>query len=183
MRPGCAELVGAGVYYGAATVEASACRDQEVYILGGGNSAGQAALFLARFARQGHIMTLGDGLAESMSRYLIDGSEQTPNVAVHPHTTVMDAAARGTWNGSSSAIPGRTRPGAWPADALFVFIGAAPRSDWLAGTIDRDDEGFLLCGLDYLTASPRTGHSTAGPTRSRRASRCLRRRRLCGRAR
>src|SRR6187399_2213495 len=78
--PGCAALVGAGVYYGAATVEASACRGQEVYILGGGNSAGQAALFLARFARQVHIMTLGDGLAESMSRYLIERIQGPPTL-------------------------------------------------------------------------------------------------------
>jgi thioredoxin reductase (NADPH) len=142
------------VYYGAATVEASACRDQEVYILGGGNSAGQAALFLARFARQVHIMTLGDGLAESMSRYLIERIEQTPNVAVHPHTTVMDAGGTGhvEWLLIRDTKANETRR--VQADALFVFIGAAPRSDWLAGTIDRDDEGFLLCGLDYLTGVP-----------------------------
>jgi thioredoxin reductase (NADPH) len=152
--PGCAALVGAGVYYGAATVEASACRGQEVYVLGGGNSAGQAALFLARFARQVHIMTLGDGLAGSMSRYLVERIQQTPNVAVHPHTTVMDAGGTGhvEWLLIRDTRANETRR--VPADALFVFIGAAPRSDWLAGTIDRDDEGFLLCGLDYLPGVP-----------------------------
>jgi thioredoxin reductase (NADPH) len=152
--PGCAELVGAGVYYGAATVEASACRDQEVYVLGGGNSAGQAALFLARFARTVHILTLGDGLEESMSRYLIERIEQAPNVSVHPHTTVLDAGGTGhvEWILLHDAGTDQTRR--VPAEALFVFIGAAPRSDWLAGTIDRDDEGFLLCGLDYLPGRP-----------------------------
>ena len=152
--PGCAALVGAGVYYGAATVEASACRDQEVYVLGGGNSAGQAALFLARFARRVHVMTLGDGLEGSMSRYLIERIERTPNVSVHPHTTVIDAGGTGhvEWLLLRDTRANETRRVA--AQALFVFIGAAPRSDWLDGTIDRDDEGFLLCGLDYLPNGP-----------------------------
>ena len=152
--PGCAALAGAGVYYGAATVEASACRNQEVYVLGGGNSAGQAALFLSRFARQVHIMTLGDGLEESMSRYLIERIEQTPNVSVHPHTTVIDAGGTGhvEWIVLRDTKTNETRR--VPAEALFVFIGAAPQSDWLAGTLDRDDEGFLLCGLDYLPGRP-----------------------------
>jgi thioredoxin reductase (NADPH) len=152
--PGCAALVGAGVYYGAATVEASACSGQEVYVLGGGNSAGQAALFLARFARQVHIVTVGGGLEESMSRYLVERIEQTPNVAVHPHTTVIDAGGAGhvEWILLRDTRANETRR--VPAEALFVFIGAAPRSDWLDGTIDRDDEGFLLCGLDYLPSAP-----------------------------
>jgi thioredoxin reductase (NADPH) len=152
--PGCAALVGAGVYYGAATVEASACRGQEVYVLGGGNSAGQAALFLARFARQVHILTLGDGLEESMSQYLVERIERTPNVAVHPHTTVIDAGGTGhvEWILLRDTRTNETRR--VRAEALFVFIGAAPRSDWLEGTIDRDDRGFLLSGLDYLPSVP-----------------------------
>jgi thioredoxin reductase (NADPH) len=148
--PGCAALVGAGIYYGAATVEASACAGQEVYILGGGNSAGQAALLLARFARRVHILTNKDSLNESMSRYLIDRIERTPNINVHPHSTVVDAGGgehlewllvRDTASGETTRLP---------ATALFVFIGAVPRSDWLAGLVDRDDEGFLLTGFDYL---------------------------------
>ena len=152
--PGCASLVGAGVYYGAATVEAAACRDQDVYVLGGGNSAGQAALFLARFARQVHILTLDDGLDESMSRYLVERIEESPNITVHPHTTVADAGGAGhvEWLLLRDAQTGATRR--VPANALFVFIGAAPRSDWLEGTVDRDEEGFVLSGLDYLTAGP-----------------------------
>jgi thioredoxin reductase (NADPH) len=152
--PGCAALVGAGVYYGAATVEASACSGQEVYVLGGGNSAGQAALFLARFARQVHILTLGDGLGESMSHYLVERIEQTPNVTVHPHTTVLDVGGTGHVEWILLCDTATNETSRVPAEALFVFIGAAPRSDWLAGTIDRDDEGFLLCGLDYHPGSP-----------------------------
>jgi thioredoxin reductase (NADPH) len=152
--PGCAALVGAGVYYGAATVEASACQGQEVYVLGGGNSAGQAALFLARFARRVHILTLGDGIEESMSAYLVERIHQTPNVAVHSHSTVVDAGGTGhlAWILVRDTRTNETRRA--PAEALFVFIGAVPRSDWLEGTIDRDDEGFLLSGLDFLPSIP-----------------------------
>ena len=152
--PGCASLVGAGVYYGAATVEAAACRDQEVYVLGGGNSAGQAALFLARFARRVHILTLGDGLDESMSSYLVERIEQVPNIAVHPHTTVSDAGGSGhvEWLLLHDTATDSTRRVS--ADALFVFVGAAPRSEWLGGTVDRDNEGFVRSGLDYLTLGP-----------------------------
>jgi thioredoxin reductase (NADPH) len=119
-------------------------------VLGGGNSAGQAALFLARFARRVHILTLGESLAESMSRYLIDRIEQSPNIVVHPHTTVADAGGsshvewlllRDVRTGETSRVP---------AAALFVFIGAAPKSDWLAGTVDLDEEGFILSGQDYM---------------------------------
>ncbi len=152
--PGCASLVGAGVYYGAATVEATACRDQDVFVLGGGNSAGQAALFLAQFAGQVHILVLGDGLDESMSRYLIERIERTPNITVHPHTVVAEAGGADhlEWLDLRDERSSTTRR--VPAHALFVFIGAAPRSDWLEGTVDRDDEGFLLSGLDYLPGAP-----------------------------
>jgi thioredoxin reductase (NADPH) len=152
--PGCATLVGAGVYYGAATVEAAACKDQEVYVLGGGNSAGQAALFIARFARQVHVLTLGDGLDESMSSYLVERIEQAPNIVIHPHTTVADAGGSGhvEWLLLHDTATDSTRRVS--ADALFVFIGAAPRSEWLDGTVDRDSEGFVRSGLDYLTLGP-----------------------------
>ena len=148
--PGCASLVGAGIYYGAATVEASACTDQDVYVLGGGNSAGQAALLLARFARRVHLLTLGDSLDSSMSRYLIDRIERTPNITVHPHSTVVDAGGdtRLEWLLVRDTASGTTRR--VPATALFVFIGAVPRSEWLAEVVDRDDEGFVLTGLDYM---------------------------------
>jgi thioredoxin reductase (NADPH) len=152
--PGCAALVGAGVYYGAATVEASACRGQDVYVLGGGNSAGQAALFLARFARQVHILTIGDALDESMSRYLIERIEATPNISVQTNTTVQDAGGTGhvEWLLLRDTRTDETRRVS--ADALFVFIGASPRSDWLMGIVDRDEDGFLLSGLDYLPGKP-----------------------------
>jgi thioredoxin reductase (NADPH) len=142
------------VYYGAATVEASSCQDQEVYVLGGGNSAGQAALFLARFARIVHIVTLHDSLDETMSQYLVERIERTPNVVVHPHTTVADAGGAGHLEWLLLRDTQTTSTVQAPADALFVFIGAAPRSEWLAGTLDRDENGFLLSGYDYVCGGP-----------------------------
>lgn len=148
--PGCASLVGAGIYYGAATVEASACTNQDVYVLGGGNSAGQAALLLARFARRVHLLTIKDSLDSSMSRYLIDRIERTPNITVHPHSTVVDAGGGGRleWLLIRDTATGATRR--VPASAVFVFIGAVPRSGWLDGVVDRDDDGFVVTGLDYM---------------------------------
>jgi thioredoxin reductase (NADPH) len=153
--PGCAALVGAGIYYGAVTAEAAACRDQEVYVLGGGNSAGQAAVFLSRFARRVTILTRDESLGESMSHYLVERIERTPNITVSPRTTVEDA--RGPGRLESLVIrdlaTGESRR--VPAQALFVFIGAAPRTEWLNGQVDLDDQGFVMSGDDYKCESPR----------------------------
>lgn len=152
--PGCAALVGAGIYYGAVTAEAAACRDQEVYVLGGGNSAGQAALFLSRFARRVSIITRDESLDESMSRYLVERIDRTPNITFHPHTTVEAASGRGRLESLviRDLATGETRR--VPAQALFAFIGAAPRSEWLSGRVDVDDRGFVMCGYDYGGEAP-----------------------------
>ena len=181
--PGCASLVGAGVYYGAATVEASACRDQDVYVLGGGNSAGQAALFLARFARRVHILALGDSLDETMSRYLMERIERTPNIVVQPHATVAEAGGPGhvEWLILADTKTGETRR--VPADSLFVFIGGAPPSDWLEGIVERDEEGFLLSGSTTCARGRPDGRSSAGRTISRRGCRASSWRATCARDR
>jgi thioredoxin reductase (NADPH) len=152
--PGCLSLVGAGLYYGAATVEAASCRDEEVYVLGGGNSAGQAALFLATIARTVHILTLDEAISRSMSQYLVERIERTPKIVVHPHTTVADAGGSGhvEWIELRDAPTGETTR--VDAFALFVFIGAVPRSEWLDGTLDRDEKGFLLTGIGDGCAVP-----------------------------
>ena len=152
--PGCAALVGAGIYYGAVTAEAAACRDQEVYVLGGGNSAGQAALFLSRFARRVSILTRDESLDESMSRYLVERIDRTPNITFHPHTTVEAASGRGRLESLVIRDLATDETRRVPAQALFAFIGAAPRSEWLRGRVDVDDKGFIMCGYDYGGEAP-----------------------------
>jgi len=145
--PGCLSLVGAGLYYGAATVEAASCRNEDVYVLGGGNSAGQAALFLATIARKVHILTLDDTISRAMSQYLVDRIEQTANIVIHPNTTVGDAGGNGHVEWIVLRNPQTGSEERVDAFALFVFIGAMPRSEWLEGTLDRDEKGFLLTGV------------------------------------
>jgi thioredoxin reductase (NADPH) len=146
--PGAEQLSGAGIYYGAAATEAYSCRDEDVYIVGGANSAGQAAVYLAEVARSVTMVVRGPGLSATMSSYLIDRLGALPNVAVRPRTQVVEA--RGTLHLETITlrddVQGTTET--VPAAALFVFIGAAPRTEWLAGVVERDDHGFILTGAD-----------------------------------
>ncbi|NEC27815.1 FAD-dependent oxidoreductase [Streptomyces sp. SID8111] len=152
--PGCADLTGRGVYYGSALTEASACRGEDVYIVGGANSAGQAAMHLARGAKSVTLLVRGPDLSASMSYYLIRQIERAPNIAVRTLTEV--AAAHGDGHLEHLTLrdtrTGRTErvDGQW----LFVFIGAAPLTGWLDGTVRRDERGFLPAGPD-LTADGR----------------------------
>ena len=141
------ELTGRGVYDGASLSEAMSCRDEAVYIVGGGNSAGQAAMHFSRYAREVHILVRGPGLGETMSQYLIDQIAATPNVEVETRTQV--AAARG--DGHLERLTIRCADGVEQeraASSLFVFIGAEPRTEWLDGVVQRDEHGFLLTGTD-----------------------------------
>jgi thioredoxin reductase (NADPH) len=146
--PGCAPLVGAGIYYGAATAEASACRGQDIYILGGGNSSGQAALLLAQFARKVIILAPEDTIEETMSRYLVDRLRQLPNVEVRTNTTVVGADGRGRLEEITLQDVKTGRKERVPCDGLFVFIGATPRTEWLENVVRRDEQGFILSGAD-----------------------------------
>jgi thioredoxin reductase (NADPH) len=147
--PGCSSLVGAGIYYGSATAEAAACREHDVYILGGGNSAAQAALLLAQYARRVTILALEDTLEETMSKYLVDRIRRTKNIIVKTNHTVVGAEGQPylEWLTIQNVKTGETER--VPATELFVFIGATPRTEWLADSVARDDEGFILCGLDF----------------------------------
>jgi thioredoxin reductase (NADPH) len=147
--PGCAPLVGAGIYYGAVTAEAAACSGQDVYVLGGGNSAGQAALLLSRYARRVVILTLEDTLDETMSRYLVDRIRTTRNIVVMTNHTVVGAEGaehlqrltiRNVKTGGIDVVP---------AQSLFVFIGATPSTEWLPTSVKRDEKGFVMSGLDF----------------------------------
>jgi thioredoxin reductase (NADPH) len=146
--PGLAELTGRGVYYGSALTEASACIDQDVYIVGGANSAGQAAVYLSKHAKSVTLLVRGPSLERSMSYYLIQQIEGIGNITVRTCTEVIGAAGdghleqltlRNTANGSTETVD---------AGLLFVFIGAAPLTDWLDGVVVRDDHGFVVAGPD-----------------------------------
>jgi thioredoxin reductase (NADPH) len=144
--PGCSDLSGRGVYYGAAATEAAAYRDHDVYVVGGGNSAGQAAMYFSRYARQVSILVRGEGLAATMSRYLIDQIGDTPNIRVLPHTEVEEAVGRDHLE-RLTLRDNRTRQCQQvEAAGLFIFIGAAPRTDWLDGVVARDRHGYILAG-------------------------------------
>ena len=144
--PGAASLTGAGVYYGAALTEAISCRDEEVLIVGGGNSAGQAALFFAQYASHVTLIVRGAGLGESMSQYLVDQVEATANVTVLTRTRV--AAMHGDERLRSVTLACDNEQRDMDATSLFAFIGAAPRTDWVASVVQRDEHGFILTGPD-----------------------------------
>ena len=150
--PGVAERAGAGVYYGAVTAEAPAFRGRRVIIVGGGNSAGQGALYLARFAKEIQIVVRGPGLAATMSRYLIDQIEKTPTISVRVRTVVERVEGEGRVERVVLA-PADGGPGEEEdADALMVFIGTRPRSEWLPPGVLRDAKGFVLTGRELMAA-------------------------------
>jgi len=145
--PGFAELTGRGIYYGAALTEARSCADQHVVVIGGANSAGQGAVYFSSYARKVTMLVRGDSLARSMSHYLIEQIEALENVEVRTHAEAV--AAEG--DGRLRALRIRARDGTEAVeevDACFVFIGAVPRTEWLAGVVARDERGFILAGLD-----------------------------------
>ena len=144
--PGAERLTGRGIYYGAALVEAVACKGEEVYVVGGANSAGQAALHFAKFARKVIMLIRGNGLSATMSKYLIDEIERTSNIVLESKTQVLEAIGEERLEGLKLLGPAGERME--PASSLFVFIGAAPGTGWLPPSILRDDKGFVLAGPD-----------------------------------
>jgi thioredoxin reductase (NADPH) len=148
--PGLGPLTGRGVFYGAATTEGPSCAGQDVYLIGGANSAGQAAMYFSRHAKRVVLVVRSDSLDRSMSRYLIEQLAHTGNIEVLACTEVVGGAGeqhletitlRHNKTGEQSTVP---------ASWLFAFIGAAPRTDWLDGTLLRDDRGFVLAGPDLV---------------------------------
>ncbi|CAM5242982.1 Thioredoxin reductase (NADPH) OS=Streptomyces albaduncus OX=68172 GN=FHS32_001756 PE=4 SV=1 [Streptomyces griseoloalbus] len=152
--PGCDELGGCGVYYGSSLTEAPACQDQDVYIVGGANSAGQAAMYLSRFAKSVTLLVRGPDLSASMSYYLIEQIGRVPNISVRCGTVVEEAHGDGHLERLTLRETDTGRTDEVDAQWLFVFIGAAPLTDWLDGTVLRDERGFILAGPD-LTADGR----------------------------
>lgn len=146
--PGAERLAGAGLFYGAAITEALAVKDQDVFVIGAGNSAGQATLYLARYAKSVTMLVRGPSLAESMSQYLIERIDEIENVHVrtgvsvselHGEQSLEEISMRDYATGEVTRLPGR---------AAFVFIGAEPRTEWLAGAVQLDEQGYILSGPD-----------------------------------
>jgi thioredoxin reductase (NADPH) len=152
--PGADKLSGAGVYYGAALTEAMSCKEEAVYIVGGANSAGQAAMHFSRYADHVHMLVRGKSLESSMSKYLIDQIEATPNITVETGTEVIAMGGEG----HLECLTLRTPRGeeARPASSLFIFIGAAPKTDWMPAELCRDSKGFILAGPDLKAQSPKS---------------------------
>ncbi len=148
--PGMERLSGAGVYYGAAMTEAIACKGETVYIVGGANSAGQAAMHFAKYARE-VIMLVRSPLSKSMSQYLIDQIEETPNITVRLGHVVQEV--KGKQNLEAIVVENNNTQEVETIDAtsLFIFIGAIPKTDWLDGIVERDEKGFILTGSALMS--------------------------------
>ena len=144
--PDADRLTGCGIYYGAALVEARACQGEEVYIVGGANSAGQAALHFAKYAAKVTMLVRGEGLSATRSKYLIDEISRTSNIVIEARTQVLEAIGNGRLEALRLRGPAGDRQ--VPATSLFVFIGAVPVTAWLPPCILRDEKGFVLAGAD-----------------------------------
>ena len=145
---GVAEHTSAGVYYGAATTEAPVFTGKRVVVVGGGNSAGQGAMHLSRFATEVQIVVRGDSLAATMSKYLICQIEKTPNIRLRTRTEITRVDGSDHVERATFASPEGT--GEEPVDAVFIFIGTRPRSEWLPAEVLRDARGFVLTGRDLM---------------------------------
>lgn len=158
--PGVDRLQGAGVYYGAAQSEALACREEVVYVVGGANSAGQAAMFFSRFASRVVMLVRGPSLAATMSQYLIDQIKATENIHVEFRTRVVEAHGEDRLQALTLACDASGDNYEVPATSLFIFIGAEPSTAWLDGLVQRDERGFILTGRDLLVNGKRPAEWT-----------------------
>jgi thioredoxin reductase (NADPH) len=148
--PGIERVQGAGVYYGAAMTEAVSCKGEDIYIVGGANSAGQAAVFFAQHARRVVMLVRGNSLAAGMSQYLIEQIQQTSNIAVELNSQVVEAFGEEHLEAISIYCATSKETNKVAANSLFIFIGAMPGTEWLAGVLEREEKGFLLSGPDLM---------------------------------
>ena len=144
--PGMDRLQGAGVYYGGGSQEAMSYKGETLYVVGGANSAGQAALNFSQYADKVIMLLRGDSLSATMSRYLIDQIEKTPNIQLWTHAEVIEVHGDTHLEEISVMCSDTERVERVPASAMFIYIGALPRTDWLDGTLARDERGFILAG-------------------------------------
>jgi len=146
--PGVEQFTGSGVYYGAAKTEAPACEGEEVYVVGGANSAGQAAMYFSKFAKKVNILVRGESLVKSMSQYLIEQIDSTHNIEVMPFHSVVEVQGD---RRLEKILVKDSRAGVvktLDTNYLFIFIGATPSTDWLGDTVARDQNGFIRTGPD-----------------------------------
>ena len=148
--PGIDKLQGAGVYYGGGATEALSCKGEIIYVVGGANSAGQAAMNFAKYADKVVILVRGDGLSATMSQYLIDQIQRTPNIQIWSHASVAEVHGESRLQEISVLCSDTNKVERVRATSIFIFIGALPRTDWLAGLVERDDRGFILTGPDLI---------------------------------
>ncbi len=153
--PGIDRLQGAGVYYGGGATEALSCKGEIVYVMGGANSAGQAAMNFAKYAERVVIVVRGSSFSSTMSQYLIDQIKETPNIQIWPHASVSEVHGETHLEEISFLCSDTNKIERVPATAMFIFIGALPRTDWLAGVVERDERGFILTGPDLIREGQR----------------------------
>ncbi|MEN8375701.1 MAG: FAD-dependent oxidoreductase [Gemmatimonadota bacterium] len=163
--PGVQDLTGAGIYYGAAMTEGGSVRDKSVYVVGGANSAGQAAMYFSRYAETVTMLVRGESLSTSMSQYLIDQIGGTPNIRVWTRSEVTEAIGDGRLEKLVIAREGGETSETVDATAMFIFIGAKPRTDWLDERIARDEHGFVMSGSDteWSEAAALVGYPDRAP--------------------
>jgi thioredoxin reductase (NADPH) len=148
--PGVERLTGAGVYYGAAMTEALSCQNEDVYIVGGANSAGQAAMHFSQYARRVIMIVRGRRLEKSMSQYLVDQIRKTPNIHVELQSSVAEVHGQSHLEEVSIYCSESGETNRVSANYLFILIGAQPHTGWLAGVVERDERGFILTGPDIM---------------------------------
>jgi thioredoxin reductase (NADPH) len=147
-QQGCAGLTGCGIFYGATLTQAEECAGQDVYVVGGANSAGQAAAYLSRFAKSVTLLVRAPSVGQSMSAYLVEQIEAIGTISLRTRTEVVEAHGEKELEALTLIDMGTLETETVPASKMFVFIGAAPRTGWLDGTVARDRRGFVLTGPD-----------------------------------
>lgn len=153
--PGMDRLQGAGVYYGGTSTEAISCRDEDVFIVGGANSAGQAAMFFSQYARRVVMLVRGESLAATMSQYLIEQVQATDNIHIEYRTRVVEVHGADRLEAVSIICDSSGEVSRMPGNSMFVFIGAEPCTAWLSGVVERNERGFILTGPDLVKNNKR----------------------------
>jgi thioredoxin reductase (NADPH) len=148
--PGAERLQGCGVYYGSAMTEAMSCQGEDVYIVGGANSAGQAAMYFSNYARRVVMLVRGASLSATMSQYLINQIKKTPNIQVETHSQVVEIHGDTHLEALSIRCGDSGKTDTVPTNILSIFIGAEPNTDWLTNVVERDERGFILTGPDLV---------------------------------